>query len=71
MDATEDGGEMKFKIGDVVKLNSGGPLMTVHNVEEDDETEDGSNDTLGVTWIASDGKEHTSEFPAACVKKEG
>ena len=25
---------MKFKIGDVVTLKSGGPLMTIHNIGE-------------------------------------
>ncbi len=27
-------GQMQFKIGDVVMLKSGGPVMTVHNIGE-------------------------------------
>jgi uncharacterized protein YodC (DUF2158 family) len=44
--------ERKFKIGDTVRLKSGGPTMTV-NAFADDEAE-----SLGVntTWFATNGK---------------
>jgi uncharacterized protein YodC (DUF2158 family) len=51
---------MKFQIGDVVVLKSGGPAMTVADL-----TEDG-----GVICIWFDGKEQRrAVFPAATLEK--
>ena len=40
---------MEFKLGDIVKLKSGGPSMTV---EESDPTENKTKDSLSVVFFA-------------------
>jgi uncharacterized protein YodC (DUF2158 family) len=58
----------KFKIGDVVVLNSGSPSMTVTTIEEGEA--DTGGDDIYTCWIDPAGKEHTSSFPEACLKEE-
>jgi uncharacterized protein YodC (DUF2158 family) len=47
-----------FAKGDVVRLNSGGPKMTVHSL---------SGQKLSCQWFDRNGKKHTSEFDAQMV----
>jgi uncharacterized protein YodC (DUF2158 family) len=55
--------EQAFEIGDVVKLKSGGPLMTVDSLPVMGEPK------LNVVWF--DGKRlHHAQVAAASVKKE-
>jgi uncharacterized protein YodC (DUF2158 family) len=50
---------MAFNIGDVVQLKSGGPLMTVDNIDP--------HDMINCMWF--DGREKKSGvFPAATLK---
>lgn len=51
----------KFKVGDVVRLNSGGPPMTVTGVRDPD--------VLRCMWLLDDGTNDVAEFSAACVTK--
>lgn len=51
----------KLQIGDVVKLNSGGPSMTVQSVDNEA--------IIGCYWDR-DGKTEHYEFPSACLTKK-
>jgi len=54
---------MTFKVGDVVKLKSGGPLMTVANPN----ATAGGHAVIGCTWF--DGKTpHAEMFPAETLE---
>jgi uncharacterized protein YodC (DUF2158 family) len=44
-----------FKVGDVVQLNSGGPKMTVANVQTDG--------NVRCAWFSPDGKLENAVFP--------
>lgn len=48
-----------IKIGDMVRLNSGGPQMTVTEMDGDE---------LTCKWFDSEQASHEDEFPLACVK---
>ena len=48
--------------GDVVKLNSGGPPMTVSSVVASP-----TGDVAKVAWFTSDDRPVFSEFPVACI----
>ena len=52
----------KFKIGETVRLKSGGPPMTVTDRGADDE------DAVWCKWF-NDGNVETSEFPAKALEK--
>lgn len=56
--------EEAFKVGDVVRLKSGGPLMTIHYKGSDAQA-------LGVTWFSGSGDVKKGEFPAGCLEKVG
>ena len=49
-----------MKVGDLVVLNSGSPILTVAEVDEDR--------NVIVTWFDSSGVERNSQFPEACLK---
>jgi uncharacterized protein YodC (DUF2158 family) len=49
----------KFKVGDLVQLNSGSPDLSVtHTYKE----------TVGVVWTDKDGGIQRFEFPEVCLK---
>ena len=55
------GGQVQIEIGSIVRLNSGGPEMTVIDIEQED----------GLTYVNamlfdSDGEPHELELPAQC-----
>jgi uncharacterized protein YodC (DUF2158 family) len=50
----------KLKIGDVVRLKSGGPMMTVGSLETAYEGQ-----RVRCDWIADDGVLHTAAFASA------
>ncbi len=50
--------EQKFKIGDVVELNSGGPLMTVIKVEDD---------WVGCCWYDGNSRVTDWKFFTSCL----
>jgi uncharacterized protein YodC (DUF2158 family) len=52
---------MNLKPGDIVRLKSGGPQMTVNFVE-------GQN--VDCVWFGPDGNVKLSSFPAAALAKE-
>lgn len=52
---------MEFKVGDLVKLKSGGPVMTVESVYPD-EIEGG--EIAGCVWFEQTGKKQTAERQA-------
>lgn len=47
-------GKITFEIGEVVQLNSGGPLMTVTDVDQDE--------TVRVEWFLDNGQIEESWF---------
>ena len=53
-----------FKVGDVVKLKSGGPSMTVTSVESG-ENEGGP--AVFCIWFNSKGNEKSGHYPAAAL----
>ena len=55
-----------FKIGDVVKLKSGGPEMTITNM--DDSFSIISDDAASCDWFDDAGVHFTREFPLTCLK---
>ncbi len=52
---------MSFKIGDIVRLRSGGPVMTVSGI-------DGTS--VECTWFGADGKVNFHHFVAAMLERE-
>jgi uncharacterized protein YodC (DUF2158 family) len=52
---------MNLKTGDVVRLKSGGPQMTVLSVQ---------GQTVDCSWFGPDGNVKLSSFPAAALEKE-
>jgi uncharacterized protein YodC (DUF2158 family) len=50
---------VKISVGSVVKLKSGGPVMTVVAVRD--------ADSLDCTWFDRDQKRRDSSFPSSCV----
>lgn len=57
-----------FKVGDVVRLKSGGPLMTVTSVGSRYE---GSEVEAWCTWFKSGNETTTEVFPFPSLKAEG
>ena len=57
----------KIEIGDVVKLKSGGPELTVTNVGKLWETSDVLH--AWCAWFSDDGKNHEGTFPCASLEK--
>jgi uncharacterized protein YodC (DUF2158 family) len=51
---------VKFGIGDVVRLNSGGPNMTVTLYEE-------AKKIVYCKWVNESGQLQTEPFPDACI----
>ena len=51
----------KFKVGDVVVLNSEGPHMTVV-------THIAPSGACGVSWFSQDGSHNIHEFPEQCLR---
>lgn len=62
----------KLRTGIEVQLNSGGPLMTVTEIEWSgpENVEDAKPSAVGVecAWFDEDGKVQTHSFPAACLR---
>jgi uncharacterized protein YodC (DUF2158 family) len=54
---------MSFKIGDVVKLKSGGPEMTVIGIS----TGPNRSDVFNCSWIDPDHHEQKGTFPAEAL----
>ena len=54
-----------FNIGDIVRLKSGGPAMTVTDVDLNDD--DGTY-WVSCTWFDEKGQRASSSFPAATVE---
>ena len=57
---------MDFKVGDIVTLKSGGPLMTVSAA--------GSEDRVQVVWFNREGDNYERKmdhFPSGCLRKAG
>lgn len=54
----------KFKVGDTIKLRSGGPLMTITDIGTND---DGSQ-KIWTAWFDKNDKEATGFYPAAAVE---
>lgn len=52
---------MKFKIGDVVVLKSGGPEMTVENIDE--------QGNVTCTWFDKDNNRKTETFKEEMLEK--
>ena len=50
----------KFKVGDVVVLNSEGPHMTVTHIAPDG--------ACVVSWFSQDGSRGMHEFPEQCLR---
>ncbi|WP_166362884.1 DUF2158 domain-containing protein [Pseudomonas akapageensis] len=57
-----------FEKGDLVVLNSGGPLMTVRDVDND--TSDGYSVQVRCDWFDKAGQHHTATFNAEMIEKE-
>ena len=55
--------EEKFKVGDVVILKSGGPKMTVEDVE--------AGDTIVCQWFITGQKLEYGSFPADSLERAG
>lgn len=53
----------KFKVGDVVILKSGGPLLTVAELTETD-----GNAVIGCGWFTREGEIRSAEFAPALLK---
>ena len=60
--------DQEFKIGDVVRLKSGGPAMTVSHVETGANSVDGQP-YLTCVWF-DDGKERDGTYHPDTVEKE-
>ena len=58
----------EFSIGDMVRLNSGGPVMTVTDIETDTDTMAGEA-TICSEWFDSSGNKHKDQFPPASLTK--
>ncbi|WP_160122439.1 YodC family protein [Rhodovarius lipocyclicus] len=54
---------MSLKVGDIVKLNSGGPLMTVHSVNQSS-----GEIWINCTWFGN-GEVNTAAFLQDMLKK--
>jgi uncharacterized protein YodC (DUF2158 family) len=55
-----------LKVGDLVKLKSGGPVMTVSAVSTVD-----SQTTVECIWFDDDGDNREADFPAEALKECG
>jgi uncharacterized protein YodC (DUF2158 family) len=53
---------MAFKLGEMVKLKSGGPTMTVTHVDK--------NQLVHTAWFNDKGEENAAHFPAAELEEE-
>ena len=53
-----------FKVGDIVKLKSGSPRMTVRTPRT-------MSDTVGVVWFGRDGRPHEDNFPPDALMRVG
>lgn len=53
-----------FKIGDTVRLKSGGPLMTVHSLGKDSE----GKLRLNVVWFDKNEAQHHAAFAPGAVE---
>lgn len=56
-----------LKIGSLVALKSGGPIMSVTTLDRV-LTEDPIQVTVGCAWICDDGTPQEIEYPAACLR---
>lgn len=52
---------MTYKAGDIVRLKSGGPKMTILRADE-------ATDSFACKWFDRNGKRHSDSFPAAMVE---
>ncbi len=57
-------GENDIGIGKVVRLNSGGPLMTVRDIDDDVA---GERQLVHCVWFASTGETTYGSFPIAAL----
>lgn len=55
-------GEKQFEVGDVVRLKSGGPAMTVGALREDEQ-----GTSVGCVWAGA-AEAHEHWFPAPCLE---
>lgn len=61
-----------FEAGDLVELNSGGPVMVVGEVLHRRRKSDVVGGTkLSCGWFGEGHEFHTGEFPPECVKRRG
>jgi len=63
--------KITLKVGDVVRLKSGGPMMNVTEVHDDKSYDDRRAFCI---WLKNDGEYSGHEFPIDClslVKEEG
>lgn len=56
----------EFKIGDTVRLRSGGPLMTVTSVGTDER----KGQMIWTSWFDDKNNEKNGHFPAATVEAD-
>jgi uncharacterized protein YodC (DUF2158 family) len=56
---------MAFKIGDVVQLKSGGPIMTVTGFGKDNN----ANERVNCTWFDDKDNEKNGAYPAEALQK--
>jgi uncharacterized protein YodC (DUF2158 family) len=55
-----------FKVGDTVRLKSGGPLMTVTGLGTDPQ----KGQMVWTSWFDASGKENHGHWPAAAVEAD-
>jgi uncharacterized protein YodC (DUF2158 family) len=62
----------ELAIGDAVRLNSGGPVMTVTSIYPPTETVHGttSNPTATCAWMLENGFVQRDSFPVPCLTRE-
>jgi hypothetical protein len=58
----------KLRIGDVVKLNSGSPNLTVLRIFES-QVCDSEGFKADVAWVGKSGEEEVATFPVVCLRK--
>jgi uncharacterized protein YodC (DUF2158 family) len=56
---------MSFKVGEVVKLKSGGPLMTVTAIS----TSEDRPPSFNCSWFDKDNREQVGSFPADAITR--
>lgn len=52
-----------MNVGDLVRLNSGGPVLTVTNIEQLE-----NEVMVSISWMGDDSMLHHGKLPAPCLK---